>query len=102
MNEDTTKTELLDKMSQIQDAMQARLTEEYARLQTWLRERREKIIAEETARRQPGILDRISTCESHEAAHLMWHEFLDHSTAPSQKTINKANRLLSTLDFPQA
>lgn len=103
MNEqDTTKTELLDKMNQIQDAMRVRLTEEYTRLQTWLRERREKIIAEETARRRPGILDRISTCDSHSAAHLMFQEFLDHSTAPSQATINKANRLLSTLNFPQA
>jgi len=100
MQEDTTKTELLDKMSQIQDAVQARLTAEYARLQTWLRERREKIIAEETARRQPGVLDRIQSCDSREAAHLMWHEFLDTANAVSQKTINKANRLLSTLDFP--
>lgn len=100
MNEDTTKTELLDKMSQIQNAMQARLTAEYARLQTWLKERREKIIADETIRRQPGILDRIQTCESREAAHLLWHEFLDNANSVSQKTINKANRLLSTLDFP--
>jgi len=52
--------------------------------------------------RQPGILDRIQSCESREAASLMWHEFLDHSNAISQKTINKANRLLSTLEFPQA
>lgn len=102
MNEDTTKTELLDKMSQIQEAMQARLTAEYTRLQTWLRERREKIIAEETARRQPGILDRIQLCESREAAHLMWHEFLDSANAVSQKTINRAKKLLVTLDFPQA
>jgi hypothetical protein len=102
MNQDTTKAELLDKMSPIQDAMQARLTAEYTRLQTWLRERREKIIASETARRQPGILDRIQTCESREAAFLMFHEFLDRANAVSQKTINKANRLLSTLDFPQA
>lgn len=53
----------------------------------------------ETKRRSPGILDRISTCESREAAHLLWHEFLDHAN-PSQKTINKATRLLATLDFP--
>lgn len=52
--------------------------------------------------RQPGILDRIQTCESREAAHLMWHEFLDTANAVSQKTINKANRLLEALDFPQA
>lgn len=50
--------------------------------------------------RKPGILDRIQTCESREAAHLMWHEFLDHANSVSQKTVNKANRLLSTLDFP--
>ena len=49
---------------------------------------------------RPGILDRISTCESREAAHLMWHEFLDSANSVSQKTINKANRLLATLDFP--
>lgn len=50
--------------------------------------------------KQPGILDRIQTCKSSEAAHLMWHEFLDHANAVSQKTINRANRLLATLDFP--
>lgn len=61
-----------------------------------------KLLNHFSAKRRPGILDRISTCESHSAAHLMWHEFLDHSNAVSQKTINKANRLLETLDFPQA
>jgi len=49
---------------------------------------------------RPGILDRISLCESEEAAHLMLHEFLDSANAVSQKTINRAIRLLSTLDFP--
>lgn len=52
--------------------------------------------------RAPGILDRIQTCESREAAFLMLHEFLDTANSVSQKTINKANRLLQTLDFPQA
>lgn len=48
----------------------------------------------------PGILDRIQTCESCEAAHLLWYEFLDGANAVSQKTINRATRLLTTLDFP--
>ena len=103
MNEqDTTKSELLDGIAQVQNAMQARLKTEYDRYLAWRKERRERIVAEETARRTPGILNRIQTCDSREAAHLMFHEFLDHSTAPSQKTINKANRLLETLDFPNA
>ncbi len=50
--------------------------------------------------RKPGILDRISLCESEEAAHLMFHEFLDSANAVSQKTINRAIRRLFTLDFP--
>lgn len=50
--------------------------------------------------RKPGILDQIQTCESREAAHLLWHEFLDSANAVSQKTINKATRLLETIDFP--
>lgn len=103
MNEqDTTKSELLDGIAQVQNAMQARIKAEYDRYLNWRKERREKIVADETARRRPGILDRIQTCPSREAAHLMWHEFLDTANAVSQKTINKANRLLSTLDFPQA
>jgi hypothetical protein len=53
------------------------------------------------AQRKPGILDRISSCQSSEAAHTMWHEFLDHANEVSQKTINRAQRLLATLDFPQ-
>jgi len=53
-------------------------------------------------RRRPGILDQIQTCESKEAAHILWHSFLDSANAVSQKTINKATRLLETLDFPLA
>ena len=54
----------------------------------------------EIARNKPGILDRIQTTQSREAASLMWHEFLDSTNAVSQTTINKANRLLATLNFP--
>jgi len=50
--------------------------------------------------RKPGILDQIQTCESHEAAHVLWHEFLEDANCVSQKTINKATRLLETLEFP--
>lgn len=102
MQEDTTKTELMDGIAQVQNSFMEKLKAEYDRYHAWRKERREKIIASETARRQPGILDRIQTCESREAAFLMWHEFLDGANAVSQKTINKANRLLETLDFPQA
>lgn len=56
--------------------------------------------AAEAHRRQPGILDKIKLCESSEEAHTMWYEFLDSANSVSQKTINRANRLLSTLDFP--
>jgi len=101
MQEDTTKEELLDGIAQVQNAMQARLKAEYDRYLAWRKERRERIVAEVTARRRPGILDRIQTCESRSAAHLMWHEFLDSANVVSQKTINKANRLLETLDFPE-
>ena len=59
-----------------------------------------KLLNHLSTKHRPGILDRISTCESREAAHLMWHEFLDSANSVSQKTINKANRLLATLDFP--
>lgn len=55
-----------------------------------------------TRQRKPGILDQIQTCESKEAAHILWHSFLDSANAVSQKTINKATRLLETLDFPLA
>lgn len=100
MNEDTTKQELLAKMQGIQDGMKQRYQAEYDRYKAWFLKRRQKVLDEVTAHRQPGILDRISTCESREAAHLMWHEFLDSANSVSQKTINKANRLLATLDFP--
>lgn len=50
--------------------------------------------------KQPGILDRIAACESREAASLLWFEFLDSVNCVSQKTINRAQRLLATLDFP--
>jgi len=53
-----------------------------------------------TRQRKPGILDQIQTCESKEAAHTLWHSFLDSANCVSQKTINKATRLLETLDFP--
>jgi len=100
MNTDTAKEELNAAQRNIVEAACTRVQAEIARYEAWKIARREKLIAEETARRQPGILDRIQTCESREAAHLMWHEFLDTANAVSQKTINKANRLLETLDFP--
>ena len=49
---------------------------------------------------RPGILDRITACESREDAHLLWHEFLDSANSVSSKTHNRATRLLATLDFP--
>lgn len=58
------------------------------------------IIKELTARRRkPGILDQISTCESYTTACNLWESFI-HTSNPSSKTINKAHRLLLTLDFP--
>lgn len=53
-------------------------------------------------KRKPGILDQIQSATSREAAHILWHEFLDSANCVSQKTINKATRLLETLDFPLA
>ena len=53
-------------------------------------------------KRKPGILDQIQTCESKEAAYLLFHTFLDSANCVSQKTINKATRLLETLEFPLA
>ena len=58
------------------------------------------IKASEIHRRRPGILDRIKLCESSEAAHTMFHEFIDSANNVSQKTINRAKKLLATLDFP--
>jgi len=63
-------------------------------------ERLNKVFTEVEKQRKPGILDQIQTCESLEAAHVLWHEFLEDATHVSQKTINKATRLLETLEFP--
>lgn len=63
-------------------------------------ERLNKVFAEVEKQRKPGILDQIQASQSREAASLLWHEFLDSANAVSQKTINKATRLLETLDFP--
>lgn len=84
-----------------QDAMQKRYQAEYERYKAWFLERRQRVLDEVTAHRQPGILDHIRLCESFEAAHLMWHEFLDSANEVSQKTINRATKLLATLDFPR-
>jgi len=100
MNTDTTKEELLQKMQSHQDKFQQELQAQYERYKAWFLKRRQKVLDEVAIHRRPGILDRIQTCESREAAHLMWHEFLDSANSVSQKTINRANRLLSTLDFP--
>jgi hypothetical protein len=100
MNEDTTKAEILAKMQAIQDAMQKRYQAEYERYKAWFLERRQKVLDEVTARRQPGILDRIRACESSEEAHTLFYSFLDSANCVSQKTINRATRLLATLDFP--
>ena len=51
--------------------------------------------------KQPGILDRIRACESSEEAHTLFYSFLDSANCVSQKTINRAARLLATLDFPK-
>lgn len=58
------------------------------------------LFTEVEKQRRPGILDRIQSAVSLEAAHVLWHEFLEGANAVSQKTINKANRLLETLEFP--
>ena len=60
----------------------------------------ELVKASEAHRRQPGILDRIKLCQSSEEAHTMWFDFLDSANSFSQKTINRAAKLLATLDFP--
>ena len=60
----------------------------------------ELVKAAETHRRQPGILDRIKLCQSSEEAYTLFHTFLDSANSVSQKTINRARRLLETLDFP--
>lgn len=53
-----------------------------------------------THRRRPGILDRISTCDSKTAAQKLFTDFFTTATSPSRKTERKAARLLETLDFP--
>ena len=100
MNEDTTKQELLAKMQVIQDSLKQRYQAEYDLYRELFLKRRQKVLDEVAARRQPGILDRIKLCQSSEEAHTMFHEFLDSANPVSQKTINRARRLLLTLDFP--
>ena len=100
MNEDTTKQEALDKMQAIMDGVRNSYQQEYERYKAWFLARRQKVLDEVAARRKPGILDRISSCESSEAAHLMFHEFMDSANCVSQKTINRAKKLLATIDFP--
>jgi hypothetical protein len=63
-------------------------------------ERLNKVFTEVAKQHRPGILDQIQEAPSLEAAHILWHEFLEGANAISQKTINKATRLLETLDFP--
>jgi len=65
-------------------------------------ERLNKVFTEVEKQRKPGILDQIQSAESLEAAHILWHEFLEDANTVSQKTINKATRLLETLEFPLA
>lgn len=65
-------------------------------------QRLRNLFIEVEKRRRPGILDQIQSATSHEAAHVLWHEFLEDATHVSQKTINKATRLLETLEFPLA
>lgn len=60
------------------------------------------LFTEVAKQRKPGILDQIQSAPSHEAAHILWHEFLEDANCVSQKTINKATRLLETLEFPLA
>lgn len=47
--------------------------------------------------RTPGILDRIQQCETQEQAASVWSSFIDGGATPSQKTANKAQRLISRL-----
>lgn len=97
MNENSSKQEALDPMQAIMDGVKNAYQAQY---KAWMLERRQKVLDEVAARRKPGILDRIKLCESSEAAHTLFHEFLDSADNVSQKTINRANRLLLTLDFP--
>ena len=100
MNEDTTKQELLAKMQVIQDSLKQRYQAEYDLYRELFLKRRQKVLDEVATRRQPGILDRIKLCQSSEEAHTLFHTFLDSANSVSQKTINRARKLLATLDFP--
>ena len=100
MNEDTTKQELLAKMQDIQDSLKQRYQAEYDLYRELFLKRRQKVLDEVAARRQPGILDKIKLCQSSEEAHTLFHTFLDSANSVSQKTINRARKLLATLDFP--
>lgn len=73
---------------------------QYEQYKAWILARRQKVLDEVAARRQPGILDRIKLCQSSEEAHTLFHTFLDSANSVSQKTINRAAKLLATLDFP--
>lgn len=100
MNENTTKEETLTALQAIQDTIKQSYQAEYNRYMLWFMKRRQKVLDEIATHRRPGILDRISTCESREAAHVMFYEFLDGANSVSQKTINRGIKLLKTLDFP--
>ena len=100
MNEDTTKQEALDKMQAIMDGVKTAYQAQYEQYKAWMLARRQKVLDEVAARRQPGILNKIKLCQSSEEAHTMWYAFFDSANEVSQKTINRAQRLLSTLDFP--
>jgi hypothetical protein len=49
----------------------------------------------QTERRQPGILDRLLSANSHDEATDIWSSFLRSGAQPSSKTTNKALRILS-------
>jgi len=100
MNENTSKQEALDKMQAIMDGVKTAYQAQYEQYKAWMLARRQKVLDEVAARRQPGILDKIKLCQSSEEAHTMWYAFLDSANSVSQKTINRARKLLATLDFP--
>ncbi len=49
----------------------------------------------ENTRRQPGILDNLLTAKSHDEACDIWTSFQNQNPTPSQKTINRALRILT-------
>lgn len=49
----------------------------------------------ETTRRQPGILDNLLNAKSHHDACAIWESFLALNPTPSDKTINRAMKLLT-------